>query len=254
MQCYTRSDDYFGEVERFIRLQRGARNIDDTQSKTATAQLNTISGDSEKKAWWANDYNFVRTAAVVLRMLMLRATKIHANLDKVWKNKLVSWGSIALTCNKDSIHTDGEGEIPCPADDLIEAGRIAAYYDTQFPAKKMMLQIRDVRTQASWFTETMAVVKKGKNDIKFWFIITTWRICKDPQKRGGFLYEAVPLVAVVYMQGNRQARDDWRQEERQDMLQLEQLMENLNIDANLRQAIRDNRTQEPAAAHDEDDV
>ena len=31
-------------------------------------------------------------------------------------------------------------------------------------------------------------------------------------------------------------------------------MENLNIDANLRQAIRDNRTQEPAAAHDEDDV
>ena len=138
MQCYTRSDDYFGEVERFIRLQRGARNIDYTQSKTATAQLNTISGDSEKKTWWANDHNFVRTAAVVLRMLMLRATKIHANLDKVWKNKLVSWGSIALTCNKDSIHTDGEGEIPCPADDLIEAGRIAAYYDTQFPAKKMM--------------------------------------------------------------------------------------------------------------------
>lgn len=44
MQCYTRSDDYFGEVERFVRLQREAGNINHAQSKQKTAQLDTIKG------------------------------------------------------------------------------------------------------------------------------------------------------------------------------------------------------------------
>ena len=247
MQCYTRTDDYFGEVERFIRVQREAGNIDHARSKQATAQLNTISGEND--TWWENDHNFVRTAAVVLRMLMLQATKIHAEYDREWKKKLVSKGCIALTCNKDSIRTDGVGQMPCPADDLEEAGRIAAYYDTQFNATKMMLQLREMPRNTGWFTETMAVVKRGESNIKFWFIITTWRIRKYPQERSGFLYEAVPIVAVIYMKGNQQARDGWQQEQRQDILQLEQLMENLNIDRNLRRAIRDNHAE---AARDQD--
>lgn len=247
MWCYTRTDDYFGEIERFIRVQKVAGNIDHARSKQATAQLNTISGEND--TWWENDHNFVRTAAVVLRILMLQATKIHVEYDRRWTKKLVSKGCIALTCNKDSIRTDGVGQMPCPADDLDEAGCIAAYYDTQFNATKMMLQLKEMPGNAGWFTETMAVVKRGDNNIEFWFIITTWRIRKYPQERGGFLYEAVPIVAVIYMKGNQQARDDWRQEKRQDMLQLEQLMENLNIDGNLRQAIRDNRAE---AARDQD--
>ena len=235
MQCYTRTDDFFGEIERFVRLQRGAGNIDHAQSREATAQLNIISG--EKGTWWKNDHDFVRTAAVVLRMLMFQATGIHTAYDREWKNKLVSKGCVALTCNKDSIHTDGVGQMPCPANGLDEAGDIAAYYDTQFNASKMMLHLRKMHGNADLFTETMAVIKRGERDIKLWFIITTWRIRKTPQDHGGFLYEAVPIVAVIYMKGNRQARDDWRQEQRQDLLQLEQLMDNLNIDENLRQAI-----------------
>ena len=239
MQCYTRSDDYFGEIERFIRVQRGAGNIDHAQSKQARAQLSTDTISGENDTWWENDHNFVRTAAVVLRMLMLEATKIHAGYDQDWKNKLVSKGSIAFTCNKNSICTEGVGDMPCPADGLDEAGRIAAYYDTQFNAQKMMVHIRDMRENAGWFTETMAIVKKREGDIKFWFIITTWRIRKIPQERRGFLYKAVPFVAVMYVEGNRQACNDWRQEGRQDLLQLERLMETLNIGDNLRRAIRD---------------
>ena len=235
MQCYTRTDDFFGEIERFVRLQRGAGNIDHAQSRHATAQLNSISG--ERGTWWRNDHDFVRTAAVVLRMLMFQATGIHAAYDSEWKNRLVSRGCIALTCNKDSIRTDGVGQMPCPANGLNEAGNIAADYDTQFITRKMMQHLRTMPENAGWFTETMAVIKRGERDIKLWFIITTWRIRKTPQDHGGFLYEAVPIVAVIYMKGNRQARDDWRQEQRQDLLQLEQLMDNLNIDGNLRQAI-----------------
>ena len=45
MQCYTRSDDFFGEVERFVRLQREAGNINHAdQSKQKTVQLGTIKG------------------------------------------------------------------------------------------------------------------------------------------------------------------------------------------------------------------
>ena len=248
MQCYTRTDDYFGEIERFIRVQRVADNIDHALSKQATAQLDTISGEND--TWWENDFNFVRTAAVVLRMLMLQATKIHPKHDSGWMKNLVSRDCKALKYNKDSIHTNGIGQMPCPADSIDEARCIAACYDTQFNATKMKLQLREMPRNAGWFTETMAVVKRGDNNIKFWFIITTWCIRKYPQERcGGFLYEAVPIVVVIYMKGNRQARDDWRQEERQDILQLEQLMENLNIDGNLRQAIRDNRAE---AARDQD--
>ena len=109
----------------------------------------------------------------------------------------------------------------------------------------MKLHISEMRGNASAFTETMAVIKKGEGDIKFWFIITTWRIRKTPYykldgRQNGFLYEVVPIVAVIHMEGNRKARDNWRQKQRQDFLQLEQLMENLNIDDNLRRAVRDN--------------
>jgi hypothetical protein len=251
MQCYTRSDDYFGEIERFIRDQRGAGNIDHARSRQATAQLNTISG--ENNTWWGNDSNFVKTAGVVLRMLMLQATSIHAVYE--WNKKLVTKNCIAFRCNKDSIHTDGIGQMPCPADSLNEADHIAAYYDTQFDEKKMKLLIEDIPESVGMFgetmavvkngafTETMAIVKKGERDIKFWFIITTWRFCKTSCEHDGYLYEAVPIVAVIYMEGNHQARDDWRREQRQDFFQLEQLMENLNVDDNLRRTIRDNRAE-----------
>ena len=130
--------------------------------------------------------------------------------------------------------------MPCPADGLDEARRIAACYDTQFNERKMMIKISEMCGNA----ETMAVVKKGERDIKFWFIITTWRVRKTPHEfddsLNGFLYEAVPIVAVIYMEGNRKARDNWRQEQCPDFLQLERLMENLNIDGNLRRAICDN--------------
>ena len=74
----------------------------------------------------------------------------------------------------------------------------------------------------------MVVVKPGRDDIKLWFIITTciWRI--RILRQGG--YEAVPFVAVISVEGNQQACADWREDQRQDMLQLVQLMENLNID------------------------
>ena len=81
-------------------------------------------------------------------MLMLKATKMHAEYDKEWNNKLVSKGSIALTCNKDSIHIDGVGDMPCPADGLDEAHRIAACYDTQFDERKMMKKISEMRGNA----------------------------------------------------------------------------------------------------------
>jgi hypothetical protein len=242
MQCYTRSNDYFGEIERFIRVQTGAGNIAHARSKQARAQLqlNTISG--EKNTWWKNDYNFVRTAAVVLRMLMLQATKIHAEYDREWKKNLVTISTIAFKCNKDSIDADGVGQMPCPADGLDEAGDIAAYYDTQFVAKKMMQHIKKMPEYGGAFTETMVVVKKGERDIKFWFIITTWRIRKTSQKLNGvdgFLYDAVPFVAVIYKEGNHQACDDWEKEQRQNVHQLEQLMDNLRIDDRLKQDIRD---------------
>jgi hypothetical protein len=254
MQCYTRTNTYFREIEHFIRVQREAGNIDHARTRQARAQLNTISG--ENNTWWKNDYNFVRTTAVVLRMLMLKATKIHADYDREWSN-LVTKGSIACQYNKDSIHTDGVEQMPCPADGLDEAGQIAAYYDTQFVAKKMVLHIRDMPENAGWFTETIAVVKEGERDIKFWFIITTWRIRKTPHVHieehdevAGFLYDAVPFVAVIYMEGNHQACNDWQREQHQDFLPLEQLMENLNIDDNLKRAIRDNRA-EAAADRDQ---
>jgi hypothetical protein len=196
--------------------------------------------------WWGNDYNFVRTAAVVMRMLMLQATKIHASYDSRWRNNLVSENSIACQYNKDSIPTDGVGDMPCPANGLDEAGHIAACYDAQFNARKMMLQIGGIMPgNTGWFTETMAVVKKGESDIKFWFIITTWQIRKTPHKfegrLDGFLYETVPIVAVHYLQGNRHVRDNWRREQHPDFLQLEQLMGSLRIVEKFRQAILDNR-------------
>ena len=142
MQCYTRSDDNFGEIERFVRLQRGAGNIDHARSKQATAQLNTISDINGML--WENPYNFVRTAAVVLRMLTLRATKIHEEHDKQWTKNLVSKSSVAFAYNKDNIYADGEKEIPCSAANLDEAADISACYDTQFAAKKMMVQIKGI--------------------------------------------------------------------------------------------------------------
>ena len=247
MQCYTRSDDYFGEIERFIRVQREAGNINHARSKQATAQLDTICG-KHASTWWKNDDNFVKTAAVVLRILMLKATKIHdAEYDRDHKNKLVTKDCIAYVWNTRPglIHTDGVRDMPCPADCYDEAYCVVAYYDTQFDERKMKLHIREMHGNTGAFTETMAVVKKGERDIKFWFIITTWRIRKTPQllhgRLRGFLYEVVPIVAVIYMEGNHQACNDWRKVQRQDFLQLEQLMENLNIDDNLRQAVRDNR-------------
>ena len=127
MQCYTRSDDFFGEIERFICVQRGAGNIDHARSRQATAQLDTISG--KNNMWWEKDNDFVKTAAVVLRILMLKATKIHdAEYDKEDKNKLVTKNCIAYTCNTDLIHTNGVRDMPCPADNLDEAHRVVAYY------------------------------------------------------------------------------------------------------------------------------
>lgn len=176
MQCYTRSDDYFGETERFVRVQSRAGNIDHARSKQATAQVNTISGKNGK--FWTSDYNFVRTAAVVLRMLMLQATKIHEEHDKKWTNNFVTNTSIAFEYNKDSIHAEGQQEMPCPAANLVEATDISACYDTQFAAKKMMQRIRGMKpNEMRSFTEMMAVVKPapGGDNIKLWFIITTCR-------------------------------------------------------------------------------
>lgn len=146
----------------------------------------------------------------------------------------------------DFIHTEGQQEMPCPAATLSEAKDIVAWYDTQFVHQKMMLQIRGIKlsTETRYFTETMAVVKPdGRDGIKLWFIITTWRIHKHPPQgfyNNLYTYEVVPFVAVIYVEGNQQARANWRRGQHQELLRLGELMENLGIDENLRQAIRGN--------------
>ena len=47
----------------------------------------------------------------------------------------------------------------------------------------------------------------------------------------------MPFVAVIYVEGNQQARANWRRGQHQELLRLGELMENLGIDENLRQAI-----------------
>ena len=242
MQCYTRVDDYFGEIERFVRLQTKAGNINYDNARQGRAQTTSIKGhDEDDDQFWTSDYGFARTAGAALRMLMLTATNIGAD-----KWSLVSMTSPGKDRNRRLINaTDDERKVPTPAYNRAEAEKINAYYSGQFEHRKITERMKCMQfgiADTRYFAETMVVVKPGDNDIKFWFIMTTMRVYKLPaEQQPGFVYHAVPIVAVIYLVGNQSARAAYRQTDaRPEILLLNRLMEELNIVGDLRHAIKEN--------------
>lgn len=223
MECFTRADDYFGEVERFIRMHRRNGNIKDKDSRQSIAQATCIKGcHQDLECFWNNDYNFARTAGAVMRTLILAATKIAINtVSEVKRKQFVSMSSMR---NDDLLEfvDDDKGGMPCPANihaKFEQAMEINGRYACQFEPRGMKdVRMRNMQyNETRFITEVMIVVKPGKDQIEFWYIISTLRVCKRPDKETTIMrYDAVPTVAVIYMIGNKKARDKWRIHDQSD--------------------------------------